>query len=85
MSSLNWSYGGVTYAVVDNVRHVRRHSHIGTNLLGLLLTVVAPLITAVWALAAFWPVSLFVWISVTVAFWAYAMSTAADENELAPN
>jgi hypothetical protein len=83
VSAVNWSYGGVTY-VVDSARVVEtgRHKHIGAYLLGLLLTVVAPLTAAVWALVKYWPISGAVWLAGTLAFWAVAMSTAADEDDL---
>lgn len=79
MRTANWSYGGVEMVVTQGVEPM----HVGALLRGLLLVVVAPLAIAGWALAAFWPISGFVWLGVTVAFWVFAMSTAADEAELA--
>lgn len=72
--------------MLDNVKRGKRvqHSHICAYVAALLLAVVAPVTLAVWALAAFWPISLFVWLGVAVAVWTFAMSTAAEEDELEP-
>lgn len=59
-----------------------RRLHLATLLIGLMIIVAAPMTAAGWALVHFWPMSGVAWLLTAVAFWALALATAVDEEEL---